>query len=582
MKFLSILFFLLINVSFLISQSANLSDGSMSTYFMDRYEIKSNQDFDFHSSIRPFLREDAVRVGEGVLRSDSSLTKIDRRNIQYIFNDNNEWLGIDKTDITLIGGKNAEVTLNEASIQHPNFKKRKPLLKHFYKTPANLFEVNTKDFNFRANPMLNLGYANAQNDVQPVFLNQRGVEFRGGVDDRIFFYSNITESQARFADYATQRIRRDRAVPGAGFYKVYRSEVFDITDGGFDFLNAQGYLGFNISEHIGVQLGHGKIFIGNGYRSLLLSDWANNYYHLKFNWRVWKFQLQNIFAELSAEDGGGRVGLLPKKYMASHYLDYNILPNLSIGFFETVVFSRNNNFEFQYLNPLILYRTVEQMIGSPDNVLIGLNGKWNLMNKFQLYGQVVLDEFKFDELFLDNNGWWANKYGVQAGVKYIDAFGIDQLDLQFETNAVRPYTYTHFDSTSVYSHFHQPLAHPAGANFREYIGILRYQPLKNLFIELRAISMKAGESEQGLNWGENINISNGTREQDFGNEFSQGTTYDNLIISGNVSYQLFQSCFVDLSFFSRNKDSDNDAFDLQTTYIGGGFRLNTSLLRLDF
>ena len=142
-------------------------------------------------------------------------------------------------------------------------------------------------------------------------------------------------------------------MPGAGLYKIYSSSVFEVTDG-FDYLNAQAYLGFNVSEHVGIQLGHGKHYIGNGYRSLLLSDFANNYYHLKFNWRVWRFQLQNIFAELSAQSGAGRDRLLPKKYMASHYLDYKVNKNLSFGFFETVIFNRNNQFEFQYFNPVIL------------------------------------------------------------------------------------------------------------------------------------------------------------------------------------------------------------------------------------
>ena len=30
------------------------------------------------------------------------------------------------------------------------------------------------------------------------------------------------------------------------------------------------------------------------------------------------------------------------------------------------------------------------------------------------------------------NGWWGNKYGLQLGAKYIDAFSIKNLDLQLE------------------------------------------------------------------------------------------------------------------------------------------------------
>lgn len=579
--FLSAIFYIFF-LQTIFGQSSNITDGSRSGYTMERLEIKSDNSNLYHSSVQPYLREDAVRLGLSVIASDTALSSIERKNIQDLFNDNNEWLGINDSKITLIGGRNYEQSLIDAGMQSPFYKKRKGLLKHFYKTPANLFEVNKKDFHFRANPILNLGYANSKDDVQPVFLNQRGVEFRGGVDDRIFFYSNIIESQARFADYVTQRIKRDNAVPGAGFFKRYNSSVFDIQDG-YDFLNAQAYLGFNVSDHVGVQLGHGKHFIGNGYRSLLLSDFANNYYYLKFNWRVWRFQLQNIFAELATEAKlDARDFLLPKKYMASHYLDYNITPDLSVGFFETVVFNRNNQFELQYINPVILYRTVEQMIGSADNILLGLNGNWNLLNRFQIYGQFILDEFKFDELITDNQGWWANKYGYQAGIKYIDAFGIDQLDLQIETNTVRPYTYSHNDSSSVYSHFNQSLAHPIGANFQEYIGILRYQPVKNLYLELKAITFKAGESEGGTNWGDNILLSNTRREQNYGNELFQGTSYNALILNGTASYQIFHNCFIDLNYYQRSKDSFSNNLDQETLYIGGGLRLNSGILRLDY
>jgi hypothetical protein len=93
-----------------------------------------------------------------------------------------------------------------------------------------------------------------------------------------------------------------------------------------------------------------------------------------------------------ARDDVGDV-LIPKKYFAAHYLSFAINKNWHAGFFETVVFSRRNQFEFQYLNPVILYRTVEGALGSPDNVLIGFNVSGNLFKKVQLYGQLLLDEF---------------------------------------------------------------------------------------------------------------------------------------------------------------------------------------------
>ncbi|MBK6994385.1 MAG: hypothetical protein IPH31_05475 [Lewinellaceae bacterium] len=71
--------------------------------------------------------------------------------------------------------------------------------------------------------------------------------------------------------------------------------------------------------------------------------------------RVWKFHFQNLFLELSPvsqvniPDGT----ILPKKYVAIHYLNFKVTPSLAFGFFEATVFNRSRQFEFQYLNPVI-------------------------------------------------------------------------------------------------------------------------------------------------------------------------------------------------------------------------------------
>ena len=65
----------------------------------------------------------------------------------------------------------------------------------------------------------------------------------------------------------------------------------------------------------------------------------------------------------------------------------------------------------------------------------------------------------------------------------IDAFGIDHLDLQAEMNIIRPFTYTHRDSVRSYAHANQPLAHPLGANLREVVLKLRYQPIHKLVFD---------------------------------------------------------------------------------------------------
>ena len=343
-------------------------------------------------------------------------------------------------------------------------------------------------------------------------------------------------------------------------------------------------LGFNVTRHVGVQFGYGRNFIGNGYRSMLLSDFSNNYLYLKLNWKIWRFHYQNIYAELNSTSNKdfSSVDPLTKKYMATHHLSFNLSSNLNFGLFETVIFTRNNNFEFNYLNPIILYRTIEQGLGSPDNVLIGMDAKWNFLQHFQLYGQLMLDEFLFNELFVERNGWWGNKFGGQVGLKYIDVFGIDHLDVQAEYNLARPYTYTHRDSSASYTHYNQDLAHPLGANFREFLVKVRYQPIKKLVVDARLIRAEFGEDNDTTNWGGNLLLPHTTREQDYNNTIGQGIAAQSLLVGLDLSYQIRHNVFIDLHYFYRKKDSADDKLDTNTQYFGGGVRVNIGKVRMDY
>ena len=349
---------------------------------------------------------------------------------------------------------------------------------------------------------------------------------------------------------------------------------------GVDYLVAQGYVGVDLmKDHIGIQFGHGQNFIGDGHRSLFLSDYSTNYFYLKLNTRVWKIHYQSIFAQLIQNYGQAQRAFdfaLPKKYMAAHHLSINILKNLNIGLFEGVIFSRGGAFDLQYLNPIIFYRAVEQAVGSPDNVVIGLNWKWNFLKRFSFYGQFLLDELSVGDLLRLGGDWWGNKFALQAGLKYIDVFGLDHLDLQVEFNMSRPYTYSFRDSTANYTHYNQPLAHPLGANFFEWIGILNYQPFPRMNIRAQVNFAIYGQDTLGSNWGTNPSIGYNSRMQELNNQIAQGVKTNLLILQLHWSYQLRHNMYADLQFMYRREDAVLDAFDNNTIMLGLGFRWNIS------
>lgn len=571
------------------SQGSMLPLGNPAYHIIDRLAIKTGLPTPQHSAIKYYSRAEVVQFA---LRIDTLsglvLSPRDRQDLEYIFLDNNEWVGQTQLDYLPLTQKRYDPsapTLMEQALENEHFirSKRPVVKKRLYQTPANLFEVNEPHFHFRLNPIIHLRYGPMQNEDQPVFFNQRGVEARAGIDDRVYLHFQLLETQARFPQYVNDWISTYKALPGNGLYKPYNSDVFNIRQG-YDFLNSQGYVGFNLSAHIGLQWGYGRHFIGNGYRSLLLSDFSNNYLYLKLNWKVWRFHYQNIFAELNAISANARTGdvILPKKYYAAHHLSIDIFPNFNVGLFEAVVYNRNNQLELGYLNPFILYRAVEQGLGSPDNVLIGADGRWDLFKRVQLYGQLMLDEFVFKELVLERRGWWANKFGIQAGIKYMDALGIDHLDLQAELNLVRPYTYTHRDSSASYTHYNQPLAHPLGANFQEVMLRAQYRPLNRLSLDARLFLIAQGEEAPGLNYGANLLLPHTTRVSDYGVNLLQGVRADTWLAVCDLSYQLRHNLWLEAQILLRDKVSQDETRSQNTRVFNLGIRWNADRLRMEF
>ena len=595
MKYFSILICVLCSINFAFGQASYVPRGSDSYRIINRFDIKGLSGYDFHTSAKHYSRKEVASYIFD-LESDNISAK-DIKNFQYLQNDNLEYFKDDLSpDVTRTTTKSFVDTSKvfyslegkEIKNHEIRFRKTSGLFKHFYKSPAKFFEINSEDFQLTVNPILNIRYGKDTENDDLLFQNSRGIQLHGLIDNKVYFYTDIVESQGSFKRHINERIKKHEAIPGHGSYKTFQSTVADDIDG-YDFPLSTAYVGLNVTKNIGIEFGHGKHFIGDGYNSLLLDDYGNNYFYLKFRTKIWKFLYQNLFAELAPISAAQNPGdnLLPKKYMASHYLSYKPFKTFEISLFETVLFSRQDHFEFQYLNPIILYRTVEFSLDSPDNVIVGLNAKWTLFKRFSLYGQVVLDEFKLNEI-KEGSGWWANKYGYQLGLKYVDILGIDQLDGQVEYNYVRPYTFSHRDTIDVYntsvanySHFNQPMAHPLGANFKEVIFILNYSFGSKIKLSGRAMLAEYGDDDD-QNWGGNILLPHNPRPNDFGNYVGQGINTKVFQLALDANYELYHNIYLDLEFLYRKSDSADDLKDINTQFFGLGIRANVSNLKLDY
>lgn len=539
------------------AQSSQLPQGNPQEELLERMEIKlqrqpdlnllGSRGIDRQSAVAAALYADSLQQSGGIV-----LSAVDKFNIQQLLMNNSEWYQGDRS----------------------GFAGKRPIWNTFYRTRANLLEVNQKDFFLALNPVLQQQQSSEADNNERVFLNSKGLRFRGLIAGKLGFDAYLTDNQERGPVFVQDWIADHRAVPGAGFNKSFKRTARDYFDG-------RGSVYFTAAKYLHFQFGYDKNFIGNGYRSLFLSDFSNSYLFLKINTRIWKLNYENLFMELTPTYvRGSSDNLLDKKYAAMHHLSLNVAPWLNLGVFEAVIFGRKNHFDFTYLNPIIFLRIAEQQNGSSDNAVVGFDYKANIAKRLQLYGQFMLDEFVLKEMRA-GNGWWGNKFGVQVGGKYVDFLGIKNLDAQAELNLARPFTYTHYDSVSNYSHYNQPLAHPLGANFIEAIGILRYQPAPKWTTSARLILWKQGVDTLNSNVGSDIFMLNTTRMGDYGYSLPSGPLSKGINAQWLVSYQALPNLFLDCSVLLRRLNA-NVIPDQKTSMFTIGIRMNTFRREYDY
>ena len=573
------------------AQTTFLTPGSEDYQVLDRLETMSGRLCDsLANGDKPESRRNAVHFLETINARNkpatgdnapkSNLSPIDRYNLAQMISESGEWV------------PNQQGALDS---KHPWFKT-------FYKKQYDFININTEDFmldkNFLLviNPVTNNMVMMQHNYPEPagsvskrVLYSSRGAELRGWISKKVGFYTSITDNQEQYPYYVYNYVgKKLEAVPG-GDYFLKPSKKF----GTYDYMQASGYVDFDVvKNHINTTFGYGKHSIGDGISSLFLTDQSSNMPFLQVQTRIWKINYECLYLQLTPQFQKGADTQLSHKFSTIHYLTVNANRWLNIGFFEAEVFDRPNNYELSYLNPIIFSTAINRFNGGGDKSLLGFSAKAIAAKHFQFYTQVVINEFRYKEL-ISNKGWYGNKYGIQLGAKYFDAFTVRNLDLQGEIDAVRPYTYAAQDTLANYTNYNQPLADPLGSGFIKAIGVIRYQPVKNVYLTAKATYYMQGADTGNANFGNNIFKDYRTAAHQYGVSMINGPKSTCAILNLNVSYQLRRNLFLDLGGVYRKYTNNSSVYPdfsttgaalgpLTTNYVYFGLRINAPRREYDF
>jgi len=134
-------------------------------HLINRYEIKSETfSNSFFSSFKPYRRDQiASFLDSGI--SDPVGSQVDEFNIAYLNNDNWEFSDPDSNNT------------------------EKLLFGKLYRKRSDFVNVNVKDFDLHLNPVIYWSVGQDGDSGSRPFINTRGVQLRGRIDDKIAFYS---------------------------------------------------------------------------------------------------------------------------------------------------------------------------------------------------------------------------------------------------------------------------------------------------------------------------------------------------------------------------------------------------------
>lgn len=440
-----------------------------------------------------------------------------------------------------------------------------------------LIDLNTKEFTFSADflPDLILGKGRDLNEKKNTYLNTRGYQLFGTIGSQFFFYTSGYENQARFTKYEMDYIDKVGMVPGQAYDRT-------TTSGSKDWAYVTALIGYKPNKNITIELGEDKTFIGDGYRSLLLSDYAAAYpllrvtatlsKHIQYM-AMWSYMEDQKAIPFNSFSNNRR------KWGAFHYIDWNITNRASFGFFNALIAEEANDkgqghgFDLNYSNPIFFSSGLRPSGTTPDHTLFGFNGKYKVLNKTTVYGQLL-----FDQSTSPNTN--SNK-SFQLGFRGFDFLKLKNLNYLFEYNSVGAYTYSNQNPIVSYNHFSEPLAHPYGANFKELLGIVNYS-IGKFDLQGKVIYSKYGLNINNNNYGKDITLANNINLPSTAITNGQGMATTLKFAEGSIAYLINPKYNLRLEAGALLREEQNTLGDKKTAIISFGLRSSFRNLYHDF
>jgi hypothetical protein len=369
-----------------------------------------------------------------------------------------------------------------------------------------LFEIKGADFSLNISPIADLRVGKDLSDTSQrrLFQNTRGIYIEGDLLKQFSFSTSIYENQGRFAAYQssffqsvgelyTQQAsgtysQQNAVIPGAARTKPFKID-------GFDYAYATGNIIYRPNKAIHFIAGNTSHFIGDGYRSLLLSDNSVPAPFLRTVLKATdKIEINcirmRLFNLIRRPVSSSVESYYESKAYSVNYISYKPFKGLVVSLFEGVIWSRGDSIVSKRVHPLFYSpvpgSALPLLSRNELNYLLGINAGYTFFEKYHAYGQLA-----------SSNGHFNNP-AFQLGIRAYSLAGQRDLMVQAEFNHVPKGTYNNGNPSLSYSHYNLPLATIQGEAFDEFILRITYE-WNRLYVSEKLVIFNLKEFD-ATNW----------------------------------------------------------------------------------
>lgn len=351
-------------------------------------------------------------------------------------------------------------------------------------------EIKAKDAFITISPVLNfaMGRDLADTVKSNLFQNTRGVFVEGDLFKKFSFATLFHENQARYTRYqnelynslgefypnATGYSQQNAVVPGGARTKPFKTS-------GLDFGFATGYFAYTPIQSLKIIAGNNRQFIGDGHRSLLLSDNSPNAPYFRIDYRPLRIFSMTYFRSkflnlLRRPASSSAESYYEPKGYSVNYFTFNPSKKMSVSLFEGAIWNRGDSIQSRpahwlFYNPVPFVSGLVLRNKNEVSSIYGLNFAYQPHHFHRIYGQFAIGDFD------------AKKLGAQIGYRGYNYFGLKDFMLQVEYNWTTSDLYLSKNPRLSYSNNNVLIGHILGGGMQEVLLRTNYE-WKKIYADL--------------------------------------------------------------------------------------------------